>query len=139
MTITNAQASDDGNYTITASNSVGVTTSAPGQLTVTTSVIVPNSAYNLIGFANTTTGGGIIATNDPAYWQVFTPLDLANAVLAANKTAGAVKVIEIMNDLNLGWNEIGSAVQTLASTPFSPHNPPQLHPVLLLITRHEPA
>ena len=132
LTITNAQASDDGNYELTASNSVGVTSSAPGQLTVTTSVIVPNSAYNLTGFGNTTTGGGIIATNDPAYRQVFTPLDLANAVLAANKTAGAVKVIEIMNDLNLGWNEIGSTVQNLASTPFSPHNPPQLHPVLLV-------
>ncbi len=53
-------------------------------------------------------------------------------ILSANKTAGSVKVIEIMNDLNLGWNEIGSAVQNLASTPFRAHNPPQLHPVLLV-------
>jgi len=132
LTLTNVLATDDGNYTVTASNSVGVTTSDPAQLTVTTSVIVPNSAYNLTGFARTTTGGGVIATNDPAYRQVFTPLDLANAVLSANKTAGSVKVIEIMNDLNLGWNEIGTAVQDLASTPFSAHNPPQLHPVLLV-------
>jgi pectate lyase len=132
LTVTNVQATDDGIYTVTASNSVGVTISDPAQLTVTTSVIVPNTAYNLTGFARTTTGGGVIATNDPAYRQVFTPLDLANAVLAANKTAGAVKVIEIMNDLNLGWNEIGSTVQNLASTPFSAHNPPQLHPVLLV-------
>ena len=63
--------------------------------------------------------------------NVYTALDLANALVAANKTAGSVKVIEIMNDLNLGWNEIGSAVQNLASTPFRAHNPPQLHPVLL--------
>ena len=132
LTITNAQATDDGNYTITASNSVGVTVSDPGQLTVTTSVIVPNTAYNLIGFANTTTGGGVIATNDPAYRQCFTALDLANALVAAKKTAGSVKVIEIMNDLNLGWNEIGTAVQSLASTPFRAHNPPKLHPVLLV-------
>jgi Ig-like domain-containing protein/immunoglobulin I-set domain protein len=132
LTLTNVSAADDGNYTITASNSVGVTASTPAQLTVTTSVIVPNSAYNLIGFAGGTTGGGIIATNDPAYRQVFTPLDFANAILAANKTAGSVKVIEIMNDLNLGWNEIGSAVQNLASTPFRAHNPPKLHPVLLV-------
>jgi pectate lyase len=132
LTITNAQATDDGNYTITASNSVGVTVSAPGQLTVTTSVIVPNSAYNLTGFANTTTGGGIVATNDPTYRQCYTALDLANALVAAKKTAGAVKVIEIMNDLNLGWNEVGSAVQNLASTPFRAHNPPKLHPVLLV-------
>ena len=31
----------------------------------------------------------------------------------------ASSVIEIMNDLDLGWNEIGSAVQSLGSTPFS--------------------
>jgi pectate lyase len=37
-----------------------------------------------------------------------------------------------MNDLDLGWNEVGSAVQTLASTPFRSHNPPQLHPRLLV-------
>ncbi|HXI82947.1 MAG TPA: immunoglobulin domain-containing protein [Verrucomicrobiae bacterium] len=132
LTLTNVSAADNGNYTATASNSVGVTTSDPAQLSVTTSVIVPNSAYNLTGFARTTTGGGVIATNDPAYRQVFTPLDLANAVLSANKTAGSVKVIEIMNDLNLGWNEIGSTVQNLSSTPFRAHNPPQLHPVLLV-------
>jgi pectate lyase len=131
LTLANVSASDDGNYSATASNSVGVTTSDPAQLTVTTSVIVPNSAYNLTGFARTTTGGGVIPTNNAAYRQVFTPLDLANAVFSANKTAGSVKVIEIMNDLNLGWNEIGTAVQNLASTPFRAHNPPQLHPVLL--------
>jgi pectate lyase len=132
LNLTNVQTADDGSYSVTASNSVGGTTSALAQLTVTPPVPVPFSAYNLTGFGNGTTGGGVIATNDPAYRQVFTPLDLANAVLAANKTAGAVKVIEIMNDLNLGWNEMGSAVQTLASTPFSAHNAPQLHPVLLV-------
>ena len=132
LTLTNAQVTDDASYTATASNNVGVTTSDPGQLTVTTSVFVPNSAYNLTGFGRGTTGGGVIATNDPAYRQVFTPLDFANAILSANKTANSVKVIEVMNDLNLGWNEIGSAVQNLASTPFRAHNPPQLHPVLLV-------
>jgi pectate lyase len=131
LTLTNVQVAADGNYTATASNSVGVTTSDPGQLTVTTSVFVPNTAYNLTGFAHSTTGGGVIATNDPAYRQVSTALDFANAILSANKTAGSVKVIEIMNELDLGWNEIGTAVQTLASTPFRAHNPPQLHPVLL--------
>jgi len=132
LSLTNVQTSDDGNYSVTASNNVGSVTSVSAQLTVTPPVPVPNSAYNLTGFGGATTGGGVIATNDPAYRQVFTPLDLANAVLSANKTAGSVKVIEIMNDLNLGWNEIGSTVQNLASTPFSAHNPPQLHPVLLV-------
>ena len=37
-----------------------------------------------------------------------------------------------MTNLNLGWNEIGAAVQNLASTPFRAHNPPLLHPVLLV-------
>src|SRR6185437_467278 len=41
------------------------------------------------------------------------------------------KVIEIMNDLNLGWNEIGPDVQNLSSSPFNPAATPQLHPVLL--------
>ena len=133
LSLTNVQISDDGNYSVTASNSVGGVTSASAQLTVTPPVPVPLSAYNLTGFGNLTTGGGVIATNDPAYRQVFTPLDLANAVLAANKTAGAVKVIEIMNDLNLGWSEIGTAAQTMASTPFSNvDNGPLLHPVLLV-------
>ena len=133
LSLTNVQTSDDGNYSVTASNNVGGVTSASAQLTVTPPVPVPLSAYNLTGFGNTTTGGGVIATNDPAYRQVFTPLDLANAVLAANKTAGSVKVIEIMNDLNLGWSEIGTAAQTLASTPFSDvDNGPLLHPVLLV-------
>ena len=86
---------------------------------MTTTVPLVNSAYNLVGFGQATTGGGVIPDTDPAYAKVTTPLDLANAVLAFNKTGG-VKVIEIMNDLDLGWNEIGSAVQTLASTPFTP-------------------
>jgi pectate lyase len=36
-----------------------------------------------------------------------------------------------MNDLNLGWNEVGSAVQGLASTPFRAHATPKLHPALI--------
>ena len=132
LTLTNVQVAADGNYTATASNSVGVTTSDPGQLTVTTSVFVPNTAYNLTGFGRFTTGGGVVATNNSAYRQVFTALDLANAILSANKTANSVKVIEIMNDLDLGWNEVGSAVQNLGSTPFRAHATPQLHPRLIV-------
>jgi len=36
-----------------------------------------------------------------------------------------------MNDLNLGWNEIGSTVQGLSSTPFTAHATPLLHPKLI--------
>ena len=36
-----------------------------------------------------------------------------------------------MNDLDLGWNEIGSDVQNLGSTPFTAAATPQLHPRLI--------
>ena len=129
LTLTNVQTTDDGSYTVTASNAVNTATSAPAQLTVTTTVPVAYSDYDLVGFGGNTTGGGVIATNDPAYVQVYTPLEFANALQSAYKTAGSVKVIEIMNDLSLGWNEVGSAVQTVG--PFRENNPPLLHPVLL--------
>jgi pectate lyase len=132
LTVTNVQNADSGSYAVTASNSVGTATSSNAVLTVTTAAPIVNSAYNLVGFGQATTGGGVIPTNNAAYKQVFTALDFANAILSANKTANSVKVIEIMNDLDLGWNEVGAAVQTLASTPFRAHNPPQLHPRLLV-------
>ncbi len=131
LTLTNVQLTNAGNYTVTASNSVNVAASATAVLTVTPAAPIPNSAYNLAGFAQGTTGGGVIPDTDTAYQKVFTPLDLANAIQSANKIAGSVKVIEIMNDLDLGWNEVGSAVQTLTSTPFRPHATPKLHPRLL--------
>ncbi len=130
--IANVQTSNAGGYSVVVSNSAGSVTSTTATLTVSTST-GSNAQYNLTGFATLgsgTTGGGVIADTDSRYRKVSTALDLANALIAA-KTAGAVKVIEIMNDLNLGWNEIGSTVQTLSSTPFRAHNPPQLHPVLL--------
>ncbi|MGH7943365.1 MAG: immunoglobulin domain-containing protein, partial [Limisphaerales bacterium] len=129
LTLVNAQSSDAGGYTLTASNSVNNVTSSEAVLTVTPSIPVVNSAYDLTGFGRFTTGGGVIATNDPAYVQVYTPLDFANALQSAYKTAGSVKVIEIMTNLNLGWNEIGAAVQAVG--PFRENAAPLLHPVLL--------
>ena len=38
------------------------------------------------------------------------------------------KVVEIMNDLDLGWNEIPAAAQVM---PFVANNPAQTHPVLM--------
>jgi hypothetical protein len=132
LNLPNVQTADDGSYTVTASNIVGSVTSNPAQLTVTTTVPVVNSAYNLTGFGQATTGGGVIAETNSAYKKVTNALDLANAILSAYKTAGSVKVIEIMTNLDLGWNEVGSVVQNLASTPFRSHNTPQLHPRLLI-------
>ena len=131
--ITNVQTTDAGSYTVTVSNSAGAVTSSAATLTVS-SGSGGNAIYNLTGFATLgsgCTGGGVVAETDATYFKVTTPLELANAIIASNKTAGAVKVIEIMNDLNLGWNEIGSTVQSLSSTPFRAHATPKLHPALI--------
>lgn len=83
------------------------------------------SGYNLTGFGSSNPGGGIISESDTAlYRKVYTATDLA----AALKRNSGVKVVEIMNDLDLGWNEIPSAAQ---AAPFTAHNSPQTHPVLL--------
>jgi pectate lyase len=134
LTLANVQATDAGSYTLTASNSVGGAVSSAAILTVTPAIPLVNSEYNLTGFATVgagCTGGGVIATNNSAYAQVYTPLDLANALQSAYKTAGAVKVIEIMTNLNLGWNEVGAAVQAVG--PFRANTTPLLHPVLLSV------
>ena len=129
LTLTNVQPTDDGSYTVVASNAVNTATSSAAVLTVTTTVPVANSDYDLVGFGQNTTGGGLIPDTDPAYRKVYTPLDLANALQSAYKTAGSVKVIEVMNDLSLGWNEVGATVQAVG--PFRENTAPLLHPVLL--------
>lgn len=95
--------------------------------------VSPSPLYNLTGFAALdpgTTGGGVIPETDPAYRKVSTPLEFAEALYLANKAKG-VKVIEIMNDLDLGWEEVGPEVREMASTPFVSAIVPKLHPVLL--------
>ena len=126
LTLPNVQTADDGSYSVTASNSVGVATSSNAVLTVTTAIPVPNSAYNLVGFGRLATGGGVLPDTDPNYAKVFTATDFSRAI--SNKN---VKIIEIMNDLNLGYNEIEATAKS-GSEPFRAHNPPQLHPVLLV-------
>lgn len=81
------------------------------------------SEYNLGGFATGTTGGGQIADTDPRYVKVYNASDLALALKKGSK----YKVIEIMNDLDLGWNEIPDAAK---AAPFSAHNAALTHPVL---------
>lgn len=83
-----------------------------------------NTDYNLTGFSQGNTGGGSISESDTSkYKKVYNAADLA----AALKKNSGVKVVEIMNDLNLGWNEIPSAAQT---SPFAKHNDALTHPVL---------
>jgi pectate lyase len=75
------------------------------------------------GFARAATGGGVIAESDPGYFKVTNADELVAAL--GHKT---VKVIEIMNDLDLGWNEIPPSAQTGA---LREDEAPMLHPVLL--------
>jgi pectate lyase len=125
LVLTNVQTANSGSYTLTASNSAGVTAST-AILTVTPAIPVVNTAYNLTGFASGTTGGGVLPPGNPAYAQVFSATDLANAL-----NSKTVKIIEIMNDLNLGYSEIEASAKT-NSEPFrAAPDGPLLHPVLL--------
>jgi pectate lyase len=125
LTLTNVQVAADGGYTLTASNSIGTATSDAAVLAVTTTIPVVNSAYNLVGFGRVTTGGGVLADTDPNYAKVYTATDLANAL-----NSKTVKVIEVINDLNLGYNEIEASAKA-GSEPFRSAATPLLHPVLL--------
>lgn len=125
LTLTNVQTANSGSYTLIASNSAGAVTSSAAILTVTPTIPVVNTSYNLTGFAHNTTGGGVLAETDPNYAHVYTATDLANAL-----TSKTVKVIEIMNDLNLGYTEIEASAKS-NSEPFRAAATPLLHPVLL--------
>jgi pectate lyase len=96
--------------------------------------LLPGSVakYNIEGYAasGAVTGGGSMAVDDPRYRKVTNATELVAALHAA-KASGAtpVKVIEIMNDLNLGWNEVGTAVQSDGL--LRQNIAPKKHPVLL--------
>ena len=127
LTLANVQTSDSGSYTLVASNSAGTATSSPAILTVTPTIPVVNSDYNLVGFGQNTTGGGVLPSTSPNYAQVYTATDLANAL-----NSKTIKIIEIMNDLDLGYNEIEASAKT-NSEPFRAAESPLLHPVLLQV------
>ena len=133
LIVTNVQSSSTGGYSIRASNSAGVISSANAALVILPpTLLLPNSEFNLTGFGAKASGGGIIATNDPAYVQVTDATGLASALYKSYKTNGAVKVIEIMNDLDLGYNEIGTNAQSYTSIVSPASQPPLLHPKLLV-------
>jgi pectate lyase len=77
--------------------------------------LLPGSVanYNIEGFAAAAvTGGGNIPDTDARYRRVTTATELVAALRAARASnANPVRVIEIMNDLNMGWNEVGTDLQ----------------------------
>lgn len=119
----NAQVNHAGTYSVIITNNFGAITSSFATLTVSTTV-VNFAQFNLVGFAFTATGGGIIAESSAAYRKVTNALDLANAIDSAS-----IKVIEITANLDLGWLEMGAAAQAVG--PFRIHATPSLHPRLI--------
>jgi len=97
-------------------------------------MLVGNVArYNLEGFAaGAVTGGGNIPDTDARYRKVTTATELVAALIDA-KASGSnpVKVIEIMNDLNLGWNEVGTLLQAQAGNPLRQNIAAKKHPALI--------
>jgi len=89
--------------------------------------------YDLEGFAaGPVTGGGNIPDTDSRYRKVTTATELVAALNDA-KASGSnpVKVIEIMNDLNLGWNEVGTLLQGQPNNPLRPNAAAKKHPALI--------
>ena len=119
----NAQIGDAGTYSVIITNNYGAVTSSFAALTISTA-LVNFAQFNLVGFAETTTGGGQLAESSPFYVKVTNALDLANAVKSST-----IKVIEVTTNLNLGWLEIGAPAQAVG--PFRQHAIPSLHPVLI--------
>src|SRR5262249_25178349 len=81
----------------------------------------------LVGFGAGVTGGGVLPDTDPGYRKGYNAVDLATALGDKN---GGVKVIEIMNDLNLGYNEVPAEAK-VNSEPFRADIAPLLHPALI--------
>ena len=81
------------------------------------------SKYSVAGFAEGVTGGGELDETSPYYIKVTNAKELGEALTKKALT----KVIEIMNDIDLGWNVIGSSAQV---APFTPHNTALTHPIL---------
>lgn len=121
LSLSNVQHTDAGDYSVVVSNAVNMVTSSTAALTVTDQL--PGQIYNLQGFAQAATGAGIVPESDPNYRKVYTATDLVAAL--GSKTT---KVIEIMNDLDLGYNEVPAAARTGALRTAAA---PLTHPVLL--------
>jgi len=87
--------------------------------------------YNLEGYAaGAVTGGGAVLETDPRYRKVTTATELVAALRAAKASnTEPVKVIEIMNDLSMGWNEVGTLLQ--ADGLLRRNIDPKKHPALI--------
>lgn len=121
LSLSNVQHADEGGYSVVVNNAAGTATSNTATLSVTDQL--PGQIYNLQGFAQAATGTGMVPESDPNYRKVYNANDLVAAL--GSKTT---KVIEIMNDLDLGYNEVPASARTGALRVAAA---PLLHPVLI--------
>jgi pectate lyase len=89
--------------------------------------------YDLQGYAaGAVIGGGNVPENDPRYRKVTTATELVAALRDAKaSSANPVKVIEILNDLNMGFNEVGTLLSSQTSNPLRANLPATKHPTLI--------
>lgn len=92
-------------------------------LSLVLSCLAGVSNRDLVGFAQAVTGGGELSAADPRYRMVYGAADLV-AALQDEST----RVIEIMNDLDLGYNEVPAEART---GPLRSASAPLLHPTLI--------
>jgi pectate lyase len=79
--------------------------------------------FSVEGFGANVSGGGELSETDSKYVKVSNAEELGNAI------KNNAKVIEITNDIDLGYNMLSSAA--VKTGVFSKHNSPLTHPVLL--------
>ncbi|MDI6453584.1 InlB B-repeat-containing protein [Peloplasma aerotolerans] len=88
-----------------------------------------DSAYALSGFALGHVSIPDLKEGDSGYYVVTNELEFMNAINAENtSTTTAARIIEIRNDLNLGYHEVVSQYGVLKN--LDQHNVPKMHPIL---------
>lgn len=116
------------NISVTASDSNSQIPSVPGEPSIPEVPETPSnnnslSKYSVEGFSYNNTGGGVISESSKSYAKVSNAVELGQAL----KKGSGIKVIEITNDIDLGWNEIPSSART---APITQHTSALTHPTL---------
>ena len=88
--------------------------------------------YNVEGFASTTnvTGGGLLKENNSNYYKVKTANEFLDALNTIKNSKGVPSVIELEDDINLGYNEIDNP-ENYPSSVLAKHNSALINPVLV--------
>ncbi|MDD5602344.1 MAG: hypothetical protein PHP78_05215 [Candidatus Izemoplasmatales bacterium] len=88
--------------------------------------------YNVTGFASGHVAIPNCTPEDPGYYVVRTPkefMDAINAENSSSKNTSAARIIEVAQDLDMGYLEVTNQYGLIPS--FEAHNEPKLHPRLI--------